>query len=746
MAKTPVANSAQLQQQALEYLTKGEYSHAVRIYQTMVEEEPDLRPAYWYLGLAMLLDGQEVEAQVTWMLVIGEGTETEVEEWTRELIEVLSTEADRQELAEHIQSAWIVRQHIREIAPDNINNLLHLIQLALRLEILSEEDIDQMGILALLESGQEEIEVDFPTLMQTIQILLEKIPLDPVVSQFLEASLPYIIPNNPNTFVEQILLACIKINHNLHRPDQAVTLTKIALKADPEDLEGWRHLSAYYQNLPDYDRGVEIAQKAYSLSQNIIDRIIGNYLYIRALMGAGGYWEEALVASNRQAELLLSLEPDELHGADSSLSLATRLYTTSFFFPYFNDNAAENRQIHNYLAQCCQKSIEHYTQDKIATYRSQWSSPTDSNKRLRIGYLSHCFSSHSVGWLARWLFQHHDRENYDIYAYVINYRSVFTDPLQQWYIDNVTEARKLGMNALEIADCISQDRVDILVDMDSITLDTACAIMSMKPAPIQVSWLGWDAPGISNIDYMIADPYVLPDNAEDYYQEKIWRLPETYVAVDGFEVAVPTLRREMLEVPDDAIVYFSSQRGYKRHPDTARLQLKIIKEVPNSYFLIKGFGDQDAIKRFFLQLAEEEGVAEEQLRFLSPAPSESMHRANMGIADVVLDTYPYNGATTTLETLWMCIPLVTKVGQQFAARNSYTMMVNAGVTEGIARTDREYVEWGVRLGTEPELRQNVYCKLKESRKTSPLWNGKQFATEMENAYRQMWKHYVESSA
>lgn len=123
-------------------------------------------------------------------------------------------------------------------------------------------------------------------------------------------------------------------------------------------------------------------------------------------------------------------------------------------------------------------------------------------------------------------------------------------------------------------------------------------------------------------------------------------------------------------------------------------------------------------------------------------PTEAIHRANLQIADVVLDTYPYNGATTTLETLWMEIPLVTRVGEQFAARNSYTFMMNAGITEGIAWSDEEYIEWGIKLGTDENLRKKVRWKLRQSKKTSPLWNGKQFAREMEKAYQQMWKIYV----
>ena len=164
--------------------------------------------------------------------------------------------------------------------------------------------------------------------------------------------------------------------------------------------------------------------------------------------------------------------------------------------------------------------------------------------------------------------------------------------------------------------------------------------MAHKPAPVQATWLGWDAPGLPSIDYFIADPYVLPDDAQDYYQEKIWRLPQTYLAVDGFEVGIPTLRRQDLDIPDDAVVYFSSQGGYKRHPENIRCQMRIIKSVPNSYFLIKGKSDPTIIRDFFGKIAEEEGVSIDRLRFLNSVPDEPTHRANLAIADIVLDTFP----------------------------------------------------------------------------------------------------------
>jgi predicted O-linked N-acetylglucosamine transferase (SPINDLY family) len=171
--------------------------------------------------------------------------------------------------------------------------------------------------------------------------------------------------------------------------------------------------------------------------------------------------------------------------------------------------------------------------------------------------------------------------------------------------------------------------------------------------------------------------------------------------------------------------------------------MKILKQVPNSYFLIQGAADEETVKKLFTQIAEAEGVSSDRLRFIPEYPTE-IYRANLAIADVVLDTYPFNGGTTTLDILWREIPVVTKVGQQWAARLGYSLLMNAGISEGIAWSDEEYIDWGVRLGTDENLRKEVTWKLRKSKQSAPIWKGKQFTQEMEKAYQQMWEIYCQS--
>ncbi|MEH2373024.1 O-linked N-acetylglucosamine transferase, SPINDLY family protein [Nostoc sp.] len=729
------------QNKAEQYFIQEKYSQAAQLYQQAIAREPNAISYYWHLGLLLLLQGQEVEAQMTWMLPMTEADEEQLKIWINELFKVLQIEAERRETLAEYSLAWLIRQHMREINPSYINNLLQILILYIKLQKF--EGIDDLNEWGLIESlnAKENIEINPELLIQVIKDFLNAVPLHPINLNLIEASLPYF--SDTNQCFSILLPAALKIGHTLREPLLAASLLELHLRLEPDNVEILRHLAIFYQDARNYSQGIETARLCYSLSEGLADKIFALHLLLRGLMSAGGYWQEICTTCEELETVFQQFIKAQRIPLEEARIL--RLLTPSFAIPHIKDAPADFRAIHNKVAEIFNNYIQALGQSQGKNYVHEIINNqflTHHPKKLKIGYISYALRNHSVGWLARWLFQHHNRDKFDIHTYFVNYK-LGNDYLKEWYLSQGGKAHKLGMDGLEIADQIYQDDIDILIDLDSITLDITSEVMALKPAPIQVTWLGWDASGIPAIDYFIADPYVLPDDAQNYYREKIWRLPQTYIAVDGFEVGVPTLRRDDLDIPMDAIVYLSAQRGYKRHPETTKWQMQIIKQVPNSYFLIKGPAEEETIKRFFYQIAEQEGVDCSRLRFLPQVYSESVHRANLGIADIVLDTFPYNGATTTLETLWMGIPLVTRVGEQFAARNSYTMIINAGITEGIAWTDEEYIEWGVRLGKDEVLRQQVALKLKASRQTAPLWNGKQFTREMEKAYEQMWQKYIE---
>jgi predicted O-linked N-acetylglucosamine transferase (SPINDLY family) len=742
-----------LTRQAALALAAGQYKDAAAAYEELVAVQPDVISHRWRLGLAYALQGFEAEAQMVWSLSLAEIESEQPEQHeasAQELLQLLlSTAAEQQTQAAYL-TAWRLRQQIRELDPTHLENLIQLVQLSVHLEQHPGEVLVQTGLTELLKTAAispEQAETLSNQLLELLRLLLDQAYEHLAVYDFAEASALHI---RDRAALEQVIQSRVHhIAYVMKYVVPACRLAEVVRQCNPSSLWALRFLSIFYRFNHQYAQSIQTAQRYVELCQTRTERLVGNALLLQALVRAGSDWQSAFAVYEQQRALLhdwLHDEPTPTNiNADEPPDIT--LFTVSFCnFPYFVDAPQQIRPLQNQVAQRYQQQlVAHFNQQHGAgAWQRRFAPrrPTSSRKVLRIGYICRFFQRHSVGWLARWLLHYHDREQFDIYTYHIQRAEVDAFG-QRWFVDPVTRACCFSGDDLGVAQAIYDDEIDILVDLDSLTVDQTCGVMALKPAPIQVSWLGLDATGLPTIDYFIADPYVLPESAQNYYQERIWRLPHTYIAVDGFEVGIPSLRRADLEIPENAVIYFSSQTALKRHPDTVRLQMRILKAVPHSYFLIKGFGDQQGVQALFEAIATEEGVSPERLRFLPSAPSEETHRADLAIADVVLDTYPYNGATTTLETLWMGIPLVTRVGQQFAARNSYTMMINAGITEGIAWTDQEYIDWGIRLGQDVELRQQISWQLHQSRQTSPLWNAKQFAQDMERAYLEMWQQYCE---
>jgi len=686
------------------------YTAVIEFYEELIQAEPDKITNYSLLGLAYLLEGREEEANATWLSLLTEAKGID------ELLEILEAEATRQTELKNLQKSLLIREYIREINSDLVDNQLEIILLTLELGTFEIAELNQ--IIPLIQG-----EVNSSLLLEVIKALLKYPSLE--ILELVKVSLPYL--KETEIFfneVEKITTSKAESQNIVY----LINLIEVSLELQPDNLYLLNRVCSYYWKVQDHQKAAETITKFMTHCSTLDLQLYGEYLHLYSVLRQAKWLEiEPIIKKYKYLlEQFNQAPPEKLHDLTSQL---LPLITT--VLPYIQDKPQENHFWQNRLSKIFQDKFRELANiPKIANFAKR-----ERLGALKIGYLASTLKRHSVGWLARWLFHHHDRNCLEISVYLIN--QVEDDLTKYYIIKNVDHHHNLPENPFLIAQQIFSDQIDILIDLDSLTNAISCAVMALKPAPIQVTWLGLDATGIPNVDYFIVDPYVVPDHAQQYYQEKLWRLPQTYLAVDGFEVAMPTLTRKELNIPPEAIIYLTAQVGMKRHPETIKLQLKILKKVPNSYLLIKGGEDIAIIEKLFTQLAQEEGIEREKLRFLVKDPSEEMHRANLNIADIVLDTYPYNGATTTLEVLWMAIPLVTLVGEQFAARNSYTFMLNAGITEGIANTREEYIEWGVKLGLNEELRSSIHWKLLKNRQTAPLWNAKEFTQEMEKAYYEM---------
>jgi predicted O-linked N-acetylglucosamine transferase (SPINDLY family) len=690
---------------------------------------------YWQQGIDHILCGEGDEAQDIWLIpFFDENLSIDEDQLSQSLIDYLSEAIEHETLAGNTTEAYELAQHLCIVATNNANALLILFNSSIR---ANEFDVKILADSSLLKVFSEALPIDIN------QDILDDFVASVTISITKQDSTIYIdfikliIHKIADTekLICSLLAQSYQLGRNLKLYNIQIKILEICLKHASVDMrfDILFDLSSANIALQNFTAAILISEQCNDEGKLAggEKQLLGSRQLLTALMEAGEW--NRIPETAQQHQIIVQNFIENNQNADTNINSIT----TTLFLNYLYDEPIISHSIRNSIGGMCSKTINSTSKQVGLNGGHQ---PIPKNGRLRIGYIGSTLYKHSVGWLSRWLFKYHDRSNFEIFVYHVNQ---LTDDSfnHKFFRAEADKAYYLSVNAEEIADLISKDEIDILIDLDSLGLSTTYNVLCLKPAPISATWLGWDASGCPEVDYFIADPYVLPANAQEYYRSKIWRLPQTYVAIDGFEVESPTKRRSDYQLPADAIVYLCAQQSYKHHPDILRLQMQIIKQVPNSYLMVQLRANPESLIKTYQELADEVGISMEQLRFIQPDPDEMTHRANLQLADVVLDTFPYNGATTTLETLWMGVPMVTKVGQAFVARNSYAFMQNVGVTEGIAHTDTEYIDWGVKLGTDLALRQSVMGKLMHSRKTSPLWNARSFTINMEQAYRQMWNIY-----
>ncbi|MBD1913922.1 O-linked N-acetylglucosamine transferase, SPINDLY family protein [Leptolyngbya sp. FACHB-8] len=742
-----------LKEKGQQALQGDDFLTAAACFEALVEQEPEIPQHHLALGLAYLLAGQEEAAQLAWAIAFSEVDENHENELFQELIKLIQTKTQNLEQQGKWELAYLLYQHLHEINPLDVNVILQSIQAAMQGNQFDSNLLICSGLLEALTSHTDQsVSID-SSLMETVlgDVLAWDVE-DPEILPWIEKVASYLPDKTKIVYRLNEKAVQLRQRSILHEDfDIALTYAEAGLRLDPKHFGLNHERIMIYIKRRDFKKAASLAEKLFLECQNLRTKIRTKGLLIEGLFHIPERWQEA---KEELESLLLLLDSfiQEYEGKSDFQIAPSFLLRNLFYFQYIQDDPKECRVWQNRLSSFYLKTLQNQENTPGATaiaspVFSHQNRQTTQREKLRIGFLSEFMDQHSIGWLSRWIFQHYDASRFEFYAYFqshelpLNGLSTFSET---WFARPATRSFAVYGKPHETAQKIYDDEIDILVDLDSVTSEDTYAVMALKPAPVQVTWLGYDASGLPTVDYFLVDPLVVPDHANEYYAEALWRLPRTYIAVDGFEVGVPSLQRKALNIPSDAVVYFSAQTAIKRHPETVSCQLQILKQVPNSYLLLKGIGDNNSLRNALFQAAEMEGISRDRFRFLELDKDEATHRANLSIADVVLDTFPYTGATTTMETLWMGIPLVTRVGQQFASRNSYAMLRHAGIEAGIAHSAAEYIEWGVRFGTDAGLREQVQAELWRSRQTSPLWNAEQFTRDMESAFEQMWQRYLNS--
>lgn len=361
-----------------------------------------------------------------------------------------------------------------------------------------------------------------------------------------------------------------------------------------------------------------------------------------------------------------------------------------------------------------------------------------TGRRLRIGYISSDLRDHAVGYLMAELFEVHDREKVEVFAYYCGPEA--HDGLNariRAAVEHFTDIRPMRDD--QAAQRIADDGIDILVDVNGHTRDARTAVFARRPAPILVNWLGY--PGTMGSDYhhyIIGDPWIIPPEMEHYYSEAVRRLPCYQPNDRRRKVAETSPTRAEAGLPEDAFVFCCFNGTQKITAHVFNRWMEILKRTPGSVlWLLDSNPETNARLR---DAAENRGVDRTRLVFAPKMPNP-MHLARYRLADLFLDTTPYGAHTTASDALWMAVPVLTWSGRCFASRVCGSLVRSAGLPELVVDSAHAYVELAVEIASDRRRATALRATLEANRDSCVLFDMDLLTRKLETLYEEMVAEY-----
>jgi len=353
------------------------------------------------------------------------------------------------------------------------------------------------------------------------------------------------------------------------------------------------------------------------------------------------------------------------------------------------------------------------------------------------GYFSTDFDNHATAYLMAELFEIHDRSKFEVTAFSFGPSSndAMRKRLEKAF-DRFIDVRTRSDS--EIAALAKNLEIDIAIDLKGFTQDARMGIFALRPAPVQVGYLGYPGTmGASYIDYLIADPILIPEEHKRFYTEKIVTLPDSYQVNDSSrKISEKVFTRREMGLPEEGFVFCCFNNSFKITPDVFALWMRLLHEVPGSVLWLLE-GNPTSAKNLRAE-AGSRGIAEHRLVFAKRMELAD-HLARHRLADVFLDTFYYNAHTTASDALWAGLPVVTCLGETFAGRVAASLLNAIGLPELITHSREEYEALALELATSPQKLSAIRRRLAQNRTTQPLFDTALFARHIEEAYVKMWE-------
>jgi predicted O-linked N-acetylglucosamine transferase (SPINDLY family) len=360
--------------------------------------------------------------------------------------------------------------------------------------------------------------------------------------------------------------------------------------------------------------------------------------------------------------------------------------------------------------------------------------------KIRIGYYSPDFRNHVVSDLIVELFELHNSDLFEVYGFSFGPSS--NDAMRQRVSNAFYRFIDVSMKSdTEVAQISRSLGIDIAVDLSGFTKGSRAGIFSARSAPIQVNYLGYPGTmGASYMDYIVADRILIPSDSQQYYSEKIIYLPHSFQVNDSKrKIADKVFTRQDLGLPDTGFVFCCFNNNFKILPQTFDSWMRLLKRVNGSVLWL--FAEQPTAIKNLKNEAKARGVDSSRLIFATRMSGED-HLARQSVADLFLDTLPFNAGATASTALWSGLPVLTLIGKSFAARYAASLLNAMDLTELVTKTSEEYESRAVELANDPLKLAQIKKKLEQNRQTSPLFKGQLFARHIEAAYQEIHRRQL----
>ncbi len=623
-----------------------------------------------------------------------------------------------------------------------------LLQEALKLDSKQTEVLRHLGVIAAIEVNWEEALRFFDLAIQSdpnnFLALSNRGNILKVLMRFEEALQSYEAALLLNPSDVSALCNAATIFNLRHEYGLSLACSERASAISPETLMAWEEIGKTYWLVKQYEKAIDAFDRVIALDPNNLNA----WLSKGNIYAEDKQFDLAQTAFQRAYEIAPQLDylfgtklqnalqmcdwsnlQDQTRQLISGIQEGRKVALPYNVFTLLDDPGLIKSAISIY-AKGIQGDIK---REAISSY--------PNHEKIRLGYFSADFHDHPTAHLMAELFESHDREKFELIAFVIgrNQPDDMRARLVKAFDQFIDVEHKTDQ---EIAALARELQIDIAIDLKGFTQEGRTPIFMYGAAPIQVSYLAFPGTmGTSCFDYIVADPILIPKDAQDGMVEKIIYLPDSYQVNDrNRKVSLNTKSKEDYGLPSSVFVFCCFNNNYKILPSVLDGWIRILNAVEGSVLWL--FGDNPFAIDNLKKEATNRGLDPNRIIFAGRIPSAE-HLARYQLADLFLDTNPCNAHTTASDALWTGLPVLTLIGKSFAARVAASLLHAVGLSDMVVNTQQEYESLAIDLATHPEKLQAIKARLKQNLLTAPLFDTPLFTKNLESAYMQIYKRHQE---